>query len=107
MGIVMAQAFGILGFIFALLAIFFASEVMRRAAASQAELAQALIKARQRIQRLESRMDSAERLGKTTQHQKKRQAETITAMANKGDKDADGRDHEHFTPSSHKERKTG
>ena len=102
----MAQTFGILGFILALLAIFFASEVMRRAAASQAEMAQALIKARHRIQKLESRMDRAERMAEGARHQKKRQAETITALANKGGKDAQGRDHEHFTPSSHKQRKT-
>jgi len=103
----MAQTFGILGFIFALLAIFFASEVMRRASASQAEMAQALIKARHRLQKLESRMERAERMAETNLLQKKRQVETITAMAEKGDKDTDGRDHEHFTPSSHKERKVG
>lgn len=103
----MAQTFGILGFVFALLAIFFASEVMRRASASQAEMAQALIKARLRIQKLEIRMDRAERMAQTAQHQKKRQAETVTALAHKSEKDVHGRDHEHFTPSSHKVRKTG
>ena len=103
----MAQTFGILGFVFGLLAIFFASEVMRRSSAHQAELAMALVKARHRLQKLESRMERAERMAEGAQQQKKRQVETITALAKKGDKDADGRDHEHFTPSSHKARKTG
>jgi len=106
----MAQTFGILGFFFGLLAIFFASEVMRRASAHQAELTLALHKARQQVQKLENRMARVERLTEGVKLQKKRQGETIKALAKKGEKgekDAQGRDHEHFTPSEYKTRKTG
>ena len=103
----MAQTFGILGFFFGLLAIFFASEVMRRASVHQAELTLALHKARQQVQKLETRMARVEGLTEGVKLQKKRQGETITALAKKGEKDAQGRDHDHFTPSEYKARKTG
>lgn len=103
----MGQTFGILGFFFGLLAIFFASEVMRRASAHQAELTLALHKARQQVLKLENRVTRVERLTEGVKLQKKRQGETITALAKKSEKDAQGRDHEHFTPSEYKNRKTG
>lgn len=114
----MAQTFGILGFLLALLALFFASEVMRRATHRQAALEAALFKATTRIQKIESKMVHVDRLAAEVRYEKKRQAETISALAKKGGIKTDssstpGRelktrrersDSERFTPSTHKTR---
>ncbi|MFC1672704.1 hypothetical protein ACFL12_01005 [Pseudomonadota bacterium] len=102
----MAQTFGILGFLFSLLALFFASEVMRRANHRQAQLEANLFKAQARIQQIEGKMHHVERLAADIRHQKKRQAETLTAMTKKGDPKARAHKHDRFTPSSHKKKKT-
>ena len=107
----MAQTFGILGFVLSLLAIFFASEVMRRAAHQQTELQAALFKAMTRIQKLESSVFHVEKLAAEIRHQRKRQADTLTALAKKGEsakvQHAEGSG-ERFTPSTHApNRKTG
>ncbi|HEY9081624.1 hypothetical protein [Magnetovibrio sp.] len=100
----MTQVFGILGFILSLLALFFASEVMRRASHSQSELEAALFKAMTRIQKLESNVFHVEKLAAEIRHQRKRQAETLTALAKKGEAQkteyAEGSG-ERFTPSTH------
>jgi len=100
----MAQTFGILGFVLSLLAIFFASEVMRRAAHQQNELQTALFKAITRIQKLESNVFHVEKLAAEIRHQRKRQAETLTSFAKKGETQktahAEGSG-ERFTPSTH------
>lgn len=109
----MAQTFGILGFLFALLALFFASEVMRRASHKQAALEQALFKATTRITQIEAKMSQVDRLATEIRHERKRQADTISALAKKGEiKTAQAMtepmtpreraDTERFTPSSHK-----
>lgn len=113
----MMQTFAILGFMLALFALFFASEVMRRASHRQNELEAALFKAMTRIQKLESGVYHVEKLAAEIRHQRKRQAETITALANKGANKgvSKGAAHvqgsgERFTPSTHapkRSRKTG
>lgn len=113
----MAQTFGILGFLLSLLALFFASEVMRRATHRIQELETALFKASTRIQKLENGVYHVEKLAAEIRHQRKRQAETVTALAKKGEAQraaADAEPHtgsgERFTPTSHahhKSRKTG
>lgn len=100
----MAQVFGILGFSLSLLAVYFASEVMRRTAHRIAELDAALFKANTRIQKMEGGIYHVEKLAAEIRHQRKRQAETITALANKGDLQraihAEGSG-DRFTPSTH------
>jgi len=111
----MAQTFGILGFMLSLLALFFASEVMRRASHRQTELETALFKATTRIQKLESGVHHVEKLAAEIRHQRKRQAETINALAQKGaSKKGDANKAtphaegtgEQFTPTSHSHRTT-
>jgi len=110
----MAQTFGILGFVLSLLALFFASEVMRRASHHQTELQAALFKAMTRIQKLENNVFHVEKLAAEIRHQRKRQAETLTSLAKKGEPQktahAEGSG-ERFTPSTHAappaNRKTG
>ena len=99
----MVQTFGILGFVLSLLALFFASEVMRRAAHRTQELEAALFKATTRIQKLESNAYHVEKLATELRHQRKRQTETITALAKKGAKtgEATTETGERFTPTSH------
>jgi len=101
----MAQIFGILGFFLSLLALFFASEVMRRANHRQAQLEAALFKSITRIQKLESSVYHVEKLAAEIRHQRKRQAETITALAQKGETTQTpprpyAETSERFTPSS-------
>lgn len=122
----MAQTFGVLGFLFALLALFFASEVMRRASHKQAILEQALFKATTRIQQIENKMAQVDRLATEVRYERKRQAETINALVQKGDlktakaaaaaaaaaaapREPAPRESamDRFTPSSHKARRTG
>lgn len=81
----MAQTFGILGFLFSLLALFFASEVLRRSNHRLNELEMALFKATTRIQKIEAKMHHVDRLAAEVRFEKKRQAETIAAMASKGE----------------------
>jgi hypothetical protein len=104
----MLQMFGILGFFLGLLAIFFASEVMRRATHRQSELEMALFKANLRIQQIESQMARIDRMATDIRYERKRQAGTITALAQKGELKTgpapatEHVDRERFTPSSHK-----
>jgi len=104
----MGQTFGILGFFFALLAIFFASEVMRRASQRQAELEIILFKTQTRIQKLEASMLRIERLSEKLRHQKNRQSETLTALAKREERDERQQDPDHdaFIPSAYKVRKS-
>lgn len=81
----MTQVFGILGFLFSLLALFFASEVLRRSNHRLSELEMALFKATTRIQKIEAKMHHVDRLAAEVRYEKKRQAETIAAMASKGE----------------------
>ena len=81
----MVQTFGILGFLFSLLALFFASEVLRRSNHRMNELEMALFKATTRIQQIETKMHHVDRLAAEVRFEKKRQAETIAAMASKGE----------------------
>jgi|GEM_PF-1865284 len=99
----MAQTFGILGFALSLLAIFFASEVMRRAAHQQNELQTALFKAMARIQKLEGNVFHVEKLAAEIRHQRKRQADTLTSLAKKGEQKGEHGEGsgERFTPSTH------
>ena len=112
----MAQVFGILGFFLGLLALFFASEVSRRANHRQAELEAALFKAMTRLQKIESNVFHVEKLAADLRYQRKRQAETLTALAKKGEAQAQASSNhargsgERFTPSTHHrdgKRKTG
>ena len=115
----MTQMIGILGFLLALLALFFASEVMRRANHRQSELEVALMKANARIQKIEGSMAQVDRLAAEIRHQRKRQADTMTALANKTqgqpsqhatphpDDHAEHAARERFTPSAYKDQKTG
>ena len=86
---------------------------MRRASHRQTELETALFKAVCRIQKLENGVYHVEKLAAEIRHQRKRQAQTITALAhkgaNKGAKHAEGSG-DRFTPSTHiakPSRKTG
>lgn len=99
----MVQTFGILGFVLSLLALFFASEVMRRAAHRTQQLEAALFKATTRIQKLENSTYHVEKLATELRTQRKRQAETLTALANKGAQKGEAAPEtgERFTPTSH------
>lgn len=115
----MTQMIGILGFLLSLLALFFASEVMRRAQHRQQDLETALMKANARIQKIEARMSQVDRLATEIRHQRRRQTETMTALANKTggqpsqhktphpDDHADMAARERFTPSAFKTEKAG
>lgn len=105
----MAQVFGIIGFMLALLALFFASEIMRRSSHRLTELETALFKATLRIQQMESRMTQVDRLATEIRHEKKRQAETLTALAGKGalSPTAAPVASDRFTPSSQRQKQTG
>jgi len=81
----MAQTFGILGFLLALTALFLASEVIRRTAYHQTELQAALFKTLARVQKLEGSVFHVEKLAAEIRYQRKRQAQTITALAQKGE----------------------
>lgn len=105
---------GILGFMMSLLAMFFASEVMRRANQRQTELETALMKAQAKILTIESKMGHVDRLAAEIRYQKKRQAETMTALANKTAVKSDGHGttpkpvaKDRFTPSEYKGKKVG
>lgn len=79
----MAQAFGIFGFFISLLGIFFASEVMRRSNERHAKVEADLFKANLRLLELEHKVSRLERMDFGVNPQKKRQAETLTSLANK------------------------
>ena len=107
----MALMLGILGFMMSLLALFFASEVMRRANQRQTDLETALLKANAKIMSIEGKMAHVDRLAAEIRYQKKRQAETMTALANKSAQ-AKAEDHaphgkDRFTPSQYKDTKAG
>lgn len=108
----MIQALGIFGFFLSLLAIFIAGETMRRTTERQLKSEMELFKANLRIQDLEQRVLKLDRFANSMHQQKKRQAGTLTAMAEKGEPekiretrlgDAKGR----FTPSEHVHQKSG
>jgi len=106
----MGQIFGILGFFLSMLAIFFASEIMRRSSDRQIKLESALFKAQIQIQEIEKKMGKVNRLAEDLRHQKKRQAETITALANKSEavkEETAKEETARFVPSEHKQAKTG
>lgn len=103
----MAQIFGIIGFLLALLALFFASEIMRRASHRQTELEAALFKATMRIQQIENKMSQVDRLATEIRHEKKRQAETLTALAGKGALAPSSTTPDRFTPSSQRQKQAG
>jgi len=108
----MTQTIGILGFFLALLALYLASEVMRRANHRQEILEAEVFKANARLQKLESSVFHVEKLAAEIRHQRRRQAETITALANRADAQRDAtldlpqRGGERFTPSSQNKAKT-
>ncbi len=107
----MAQTLGILGFTISLLALFIASEVMRRASQRQTDLEAALAKLSTRFQKIESSVFHVEKLAAEIRHQRRRKADTITALANKSDgkvpptsaRSQEKNSGERFTPSSHQE----
>jgi len=112
----MAQIFGVIGFFIGLLAILFASEVMRRSAEHQTKTQAELFKMQMHIKDLENKVHRVDRATTETHHQKARQAETLTALAAKGEAEtppkAPRRTHQsgsgsRFTPYSAKQHKTG
>lgn len=109
----MAQTFGILGFLLALLAMFFASEVMRRASHHHTKIEMELFKAITRIQQIEGKIAQVDRLAAEVRHEKKRQAETINALAQKGEIKTGSApakapaESDRFTPSEYKQKNTG
>jgi hypothetical protein len=114
----MTQIFGIIGFFISLLAILFASEVMRRSTEHNTQMKAELFKAQMRIKDLENNVRHVARAQSENHHQKVRQAETLTALANKGEQEAletltptprkgSGSGSARFTPYSHKQQKTG
>ncbi|MBL4692460.1 MAG: hypothetical protein JKY92_03930 [Magnetovibrio sp.] len=113
----MAQAFGIFGFFISLLAIFFASEVMRRSTARQNKLDAELAKAKWQIAELEGKVRRLDRAATDLLHQRKRQAETLSSLANKGAPDEPvkeaprrprlGDGNGRFTPSTSRNSGTG
>ena len=79
----MTEIFGILGFFMALLAIFIASEMMRRANHRMLELETAFYKLNGRIQRAEARILEVEKGSALTPADLKRQKETLIALEKK------------------------
>ena len=108
----MVQALGIIGFFLSLLAIYIAAESVRRAGERQTKLQTEVFKASFRIQELEERVLRLDRLAKGAEQQKKRQAGTLTAMAEKGAVQEEhtqrlGNAKGRFTPSQNFSKKTG
>ena len=104
----MLQTIGILGFFIALLSLYVASELTRRATQHQAELEKELLKANARLQKLEGSVFHVEKLAAEIRHQRRRQAETLTALADKSERQRREAHHdlpmkgdERLTPSSH------
>ncbi len=79
----MVQIFGILGFFMALLAIFIASELMRRTNHRMLELETAFYKLSGRIQKAEARVLEIEKSANLTPADIKRQKETLIALEKK------------------------
>ncbi|PCI41020.1 MAG: hypothetical protein COB46_05155 [Rhodospirillaceae bacterium] len=108
----MVQALGIIGFFLSFVAIFIAVETMRRSDQRQRKLETELFKANLRVQDLEHKFAKVERLVLNAHNQKKRQAETLTSMAEKAEIEALQRSRsretsKRFTPSGFKSQKTG
>ena len=101
----MVSTFAILGFCIALLALFVASEGLRRSAARQATLEDTVLKLSARLQKIEGNVYHVEKLAAELRHQRRRQSETITALANKGEgvppTSARSNTADTFTPSTH------
>ena len=102
----MTSAFGILGFCLSLLALFIASEVLRRSTVRQAGLEDTVMKLSARLQKIEGSVYHTEKLAAELRHQRRRQSETITALANKGEgvpptSARSANPAETFTPSTH------
>ena len=112
----MVQTIGILGFFLSLLALFFASEVMRRASHRENELELSLFKLQSQLKQMESKMFHVEKLAAEIRYQRKRQAETLNALAQKGEdahaakpaaSTSNSGTPERFTPSEYKDKKVG
>ena len=108
----MVQALGIFGFFLSLLAIFIAGETVRRSGERQTKLQAELFKASFRIQELEERVLRLDRFATSMNQQKRRQAETLTTMAEKGAVKENreprlGNARGRFTPSQDASKKTG
>ena len=116
----MTQIFGILGFFMALLAIFIASELMRRTNHRMLELETAFYKLSGRIQKAEARVLEIEKGANLSPADIKRQKETLIALekktrANRADistttTSASARGNassERYTPSEYKKKTLG
>jgi len=112
----MAQIFGVIGFFIGLLAILFASEVMRRSSEHQTKMQAELFKMQMRIKDLENKVHRVDQATTEIHHQKTRQAETLTALAAKGETEAPPKaprrtqqrgSGSRFTPYSANQHKTG
>lgn len=116
----MAQTLSIIGLALSLLALYLASEVTRRSSQRFTQLEASLYKLQARLQQVESNMFHVDRLAAELRHQKKRQAETLNALAAKGEAQAAAADaaalreagprevaHDRFTPSEYKASKAG
>jgi len=112
----MTQVFGILGFFLGLLAIFLVSEFTRRSSQNQVKLEAEVFRSKMRIEELESKVLKVDRMTTEMHHQKKRQAETLTSMAHKGEvamseekprKKRLSGSGARFTPSEYNHRKSG
>lgn len=79
----MLQIFGIIGFLLALIAIFIASESMRRTSHRMLELETAFYKLNGRIQKLELRMAEVEKDTGHSAAERRRQTETLLALEKK------------------------
>ncbi|MCK5445686.1 MAG: hypothetical protein KAI73_08685 [Rhodospirillaceae bacterium] len=79
----MAQIFGIIGFFISMLAIFVATEMMRRSTQRILHAETAVYKLSGRIQQLEARVLELERDAQVTPAQRKRQQETLMALEKK------------------------
>lgn len=117
----MAQTLSIIGLALSLLALYLASEVTRRSSQRFTQLEASLYKLQARLQQVEGNMFHVDRLAAELRHQKKRQAETLNALAAKGEaqaaapaeaaalREAGPREvaHDRFTPSEYKASKAG
>ncbi|MBF0247613.1 MAG: hypothetical protein HQL36_06010 [Alphaproteobacteria bacterium] len=81
----MTQVFGIIGFILALVALFVASEIMRRATHRHNELQTALVRTQKQLAGVEGKIHTLEVQLDDMDRQRKRQAETIAALAAKAE----------------------
>lgn len=110
----MVQIFGIIGFFMAILAIFIASEMMRRTNQRMHELETAFYKLNLRIQQVENRVLEVEKGVNLTAEDRKRQKETLLALEKKtrtpktgiaGHKENEA--NARYTPSQYKKKTLG